>query len=86
MSTQLFYFSGTGNSLELARDIARNLDDTELVSITTVTAETIDINADVVGFMFPVYAWGVPRIMVDFIKRLKFKGNEYVFAAVTCGG
>ena len=43
MPPQLFYFSGTGNSLELARDIARNLDDTELMSISTVSEETIHI-------------------------------------------
>lgn len=86
MTPQLFYFSGTGNSLDLARDLARNLDDTELVSISTVSTETIDINADTVGFVFPVYAWGVPRIMAEFIKKLKFSGNEYVFAVVTCGG
>ncbi len=86
MSTQLFYFSGTGNSLQMARDIALNLDNTELVSIPSVSAEFIDIKADTVGFLFPVYAWGVPRIIMDFVSRLKFKGDEYVFAIVTCGG
>lgn len=86
MTTQLFYFSGTGNSLELARDLAANLEDTELVSIPAVSAESIDINTDTVGLVFPVYAWGVPRIIVDFVKKLKFKGNEYVFAVITCGG
>lgn len=86
MSTQLFYFSGTGNSLELARDIAKNLDKTELISIPLALGKEIYLKADTVGLIFPVYAWGVPRIIVDFVKQLKFKGNEYVFSVVTCGG
>jgi len=87
VSNQLFYFPGTGNSLELARDIAKNLDDTELVCIPSVLGKEIELSdIDTVGLIFPVYAWGVPRIITDFVKQLRFKGNEYVFAAVTCGG
>ena len=33
MKTQLFYFSGTGNSLRVAKDLAAILGDTEVVSI-----------------------------------------------------
>ncbi len=85
MGTQVFYFTGTGNSLELAKDVAQQLDGSQLISIPTVLGKEIDL-ADTIGLVFPVYAWGVPRIIIDFVKQLRFKGNEYVFALVTCGG
>ena len=38
-----------------------------------------------VGFVFPVYAWGVREIMTDFAKRLP-KPQVFTFSACTCGG
>ena len=33
MKTTIYYFSGTGNSLKVAKDIAEGLKDTEIVQI-----------------------------------------------------
>ncbi|MHB1316041.1 MAG: EFR1 family ferrodoxin [Christensenellales bacterium] len=86
MVTKIFYFSTTGNSLALARALGSGLGDTELISIPKAIDEPVDMNASRLGFVFPVYAWGLPRIVVDFLKGLKLPGKPYVFAAVTCGG
>lgn len=77
----IFYFSGTGNSAWVARQIAKAQQE-ELLAI----AEEINKNKEYalkdgekVGFVFPVYAWGPPGIVLRFIRQLKMKNPEYLF-------
>ncbi|MBN2144577.1 MAG: EFR1 family ferrodoxin [Candidatus Aureabacteria bacterium] len=86
MSNILYYFSGTGNSLKVAKDLSAELGETELVPITNVIKEDITAPAERVGIVFPVYCWGVPRIIRDFIERLKPAEPCYFFSVCTCGG
>ena len=86
MRTKLFYFSATGNSLEVARCIALKLEETELISIPKVLGKAVDIEGERIGFIFPVHAWGMPQIVERFIKSLKLSSNQYIFAIVTCAG
>jgi flavodoxin/ferredoxin len=86
LKTIIYYFSATGNSLAIARSIAAGVGEAELVSIPAVIAGKIDVDAPKIGLVFPVYAWGLPRIVTDFIKKLKFDKNQYIFAVATCGG
>ena len=72
----IFYFSGTGNSAWVARQLAEGQNE-ELLSI----AVEIDKNKEYklregekVGFVFPVYAWGPPEIVLRFIRRLTGSG------------
>lgn len=99
MNTILYYFSGTGNSLVIARDLAAALGNTTLTAIpralqepgagvpadAVVTAGAV-VTADAVGIVFPVYAWGPPRIVTDFINSRKWNNVPYLFAVCTCGG
>lgn len=85
MKTTLYYFSATGNSLKLARDVAASLGDCELVSIATaMDADTITSSSERIGFVFPVFAWGLPRMVSDFVDRVVLPGARYVFAISTC--
>ena len=80
----IFYFSGTGNSAWAARQLARRTDDTawDIISLK----EPPDVsNAQQIGFIFPVYAWGVPEVMADFVKSLP-KTQAFTFGLCTCGG
>lgn len=86
MSAELYYFSGTGNSLVVARDIAAKLDG-KLAAIPAVMGrETIATDADVLGIVFPAYCTRMPRIVERFIDKLPDLKNRYVFAIVTVGG
>ena len=40
-----------------------------------------------IGFVFPIYSWGPPKLILDFIKliQLEIKYNNYVFFVCTCG-
>ncbi len=86
MKTKIYYFSATGNSLKVAKDLAEKLGDTELVSIPKVMKSETDLSADSIGIVFPVYAWGMPLMVAKFIKRLRAEHGKYFFAVVTCGG
>jgi len=85
MSTTIYYFSGTGNSLNIAREIAAGLSDTKLVPMSKTINSDIDLSADRIGLVFPVYMWGAPLIVCDFISKLK-KSDKYFFSVVTYGG
>lgn len=63
----IFYFSGTGNSAWAARQLARLTGDT-VYDITNLKGLPKMEGAKQIGFVFPVYAWGVPEIMADFAK------------------
>ncbi len=86
MKTKIFYFTGTGNSLAVARDIANELEDAELVSIPAVIGRNIEANAPVIGIVFPVYMWGMPQMVVEFVKKLEIGANQHIFAVTTCAG
>lgn len=82
----IYYFSSTGNSLAYARDLAAGLGETDLVSIPRVGAGSLRPDAERVGIVFPVYVWGLPRIVAEFLGNLKVADSQYVFAVATCGG
>lgn len=85
MKTTIFYFSATGNSLNLTRNLANELGNCEIVPIAkAVCNETIKIAAPRVGIIFPVFAWGMPRIVEEFVSKLSFVGKPYIFAIATC--
>ena len=86
MNTILYYFSGTGNSLVIARNLAAALGNTTLVAIPRALREQGAFSADAAGIVFPVYAWGPPRIVTDFINSRNWHGIPYLFAVCTCGG
>lgn len=87
----VYYFSGTGNSLWVAAEIAEAQGE-KLVSIAAEldrAKDTYEITAQdgIIGFVYPVYAWGPPKIVLDFIRRLSVSGGKpYVFSVSTCGG
>lgn len=86
MDNQLFYFSGTGNCLKVARDLAGELGGADILPISKAMREGIDSSAKRIGIIFPVYMFGPPLIVAKFIKKLALDKDKYIFAIATCGG
>ena len=88
MNTIIFYFSGTGNSLLVARQIAAKMGDVPILSMTSMTDELAPKSggASVVGFVFPVYFYALPELVKAFVRKCVFEPDSYFFAAVTSGG
>lgn len=85
MSTKIFYFSGTGNSLYAAKKLASKLDDAEIIPIAEAIGKDINLDCDKAGIIFPVYAWGPPRIVAEFASSIDLK-DKYVFSIATYAG
>jgi ferredoxin len=77
----VFYFTGTGNSLAVAKRIGGNL-----ISIPQVIdSDNLHYEDDAIGVVFPVYALAAPKIVRCFLEKAQFKAN-YTFAIGAYGG
>lgn len=85
----IFYFSATGNSRHAAKRIADATDD-RAISITDCLKNDmfnfIAGNDETIGFAVPVYNFGLPVTVIDFINKLNLQGGGYGFTLVTYGG
>ena len=78
----IYYFSGTGNSKWIAEELASITGDIAL-NIMDSSISTL-IEGRTIGIIFPVYAWGPPEVVLDFVKKLEGKPS-FTFAVSTCG-
>ena len=90
----IYYFSGTHNSRYAALRLGSMCEeDVRFIPDTDPYTQAIDPDNDkTIGFVFPVYAWGVPPIVLDFIKRLPKsmaasinEESVYTWCVATCG-
>lgn len=83
---QIFYFTGTGNSLAIAREINLYFKNKgKLISIADLQDKAqVKITDDVVGFIFPCYLGDIPWVAKEFLLKLTFENSPYIFAAVDC--
>ena len=76
----IFYFSATGNSLAVAKQIGG-----KLISIPQVIDEpATHYKDDVIGVIFPVFSNAPPKMVEDFLNKATFEAN-YTFAIGTYG-
>jgi len=84
--TTIFYYTGTGNSLWAARALARELGNAELISMVDWDKKKHTIDSPVVGLIFPVHIWGVPRRVLEFLAALQEMSPDYIFAIANNAG
>ncbi len=87
--TEIYYFSGTGNSLVVAKDIAEKMKGNLIFIPSLMDKERIKTNADIIGIVFPVYYLGtvnIPLIVQQFVMKLDEISTKYIFAVCTYGG
>jgi ferredoxin len=81
----IFYFSGTGNSYQVAKDLSSQLTNCEAINMAGFDYTNLKgINR--MGFVFPTYFWGIPNIVKKFLSEIKINKETYTFAIATCGG
>ena len=83
MSTKIYWFSGTGNSLSVAKTLAEKLPDADLIPMAKAIQNPPEA-ADRIGLVFPVYAFGPPAMVERFIAKLKAPPDVYLFSVCTC--
>lgn len=86
----IFYFSGTGNSRFVAESIAEATGD----MLINITKDEMEQNREYrlqdgekLGFVFPIYWWGMPSLVEEFVQRMKLqvKEDSYIYGVSTYG-
>lgn len=76
----VFYFSATGNSLYVAKQL-----DTQQVSIPqAIHQENLTFQADSIGVVCPVYGHEMPAMVKEFLQKADFQ-TEYFYLILTYG-
>ena len=86
----IFYFSGTGNSKYVAEKIAEKTGDRVISMSDCLKKMHFDFQlkkGERLGFVYPVYYWGLPSVVKDFAKKFCVEkyGKHYSFSVATCG-
>lgn len=84
MSMEIYYFSGTGNSLFVARELQKKVPDSAIIPIVSLlNKDVIQTNGKTIGIIFPCHALTIPIAVKRFIKKIDVQSAEYIFAIAT---
>jgi Formate hydrogenlyase subunit 6/NADH:ubiquinone oxidoreductase 23 kD subunit (chain I) len=83
--TKIAFFSGTGNSLDVAKRLASKIENSELVSIMGILksnnyAET----AEKIVLVYPTYLMTIPLPVREYLRRTDIQNARYIAAITTC--
>ncbi|MBN2415215.1 EFR1 family ferrodoxin [bacterium] len=84
MTTRIYYFTGTGNALYVARTLGEKIGDAEIIPIPGTADQTSIAHTGAVGIVCPIYMFNLPYIVIDFIKKLQ--QPDYFFIVFAGGG
>lgn len=81
---EIYYFSGTGNSLHVAKELQKRIPHTTIVPVVkALKSGIVETSGDIIGLVFPVHAFTIPLIVEQFLKRVDLKSASYIFAFCT---
>jgi ferredoxin len=85
MKIRLYVYTGTGNSLWVARQLAGELKKAA-IEFMPYPKKPLKVQAEAVGIIFPVHIWGLPGRVIQFVNHLKAKPSTYFFAVAVNAG
>ena len=86
----IFYFSGTGNSKWIANQLSKEQKEDLVFIPDALRSGVLEFclkEEETIGFVFPIYSWAPPEIVLSFIQKLSLKGyrGQYLFFVCSCG-
>ena len=83
----ILYFSGTGNSEYVAKQIQNGLDEDALDLFTKLRLhDHSPLRSDTPWVVVtPTYAWRIPRIVSDWLIKTPLNGCKDIYFVMTCG-
>ncbi len=84
----ILYFSATGNSEYIARNIA-NLNNDSIVDMSIYLKDNkiMELESDTPYVVIaPIYISTMPTIIMDLLKKSKLDGNKNIYFIMTCAG
>ena len=86
MKNAIFYFTGTGNSLKVAKDIAAAVENSTVISMAANMDKVPSLRPErAVGFVFPVYYCGLPQLVGEFVSSVDLSHASYIYIVCTYG-
>ena len=82
----IYCYSGGGNCLDMAKNIAKELGDTDIVMMRSKPVKTDAREAKRVGFIFPCYGGGLPGKVEEYVKTILISPDAYTFGIVQYAG
>ena len=76
----VFYFTGTGNSLYVAKQI----EDAPISIPQAIHCKELDFSDESIGIVAPIYGHEVPPMVRDFMKKAAFH-TDYFYMILTYG-
>ena len=87
MKNVIFYFSGTGNNLYVARRIAEGLGDAKVYPLKAFTEyEDVLQTFDRIIFCIPSYHSHIPNYVQRIIQMMNFTPKQKIYSVIVCGG
>ena len=87
MKSVIYYFSGTGNNLAIAKQLARELGETTVLPMSElVQNKKIPEEYEWVGFTAPSYFSHVPPYVEECMKDVSYQEKQKVILIAGCGG
>jgi ferredoxin len=87
MSTEIYYFSGSGNSFYVAQELQKRIPGARLIPIASLLGEdVVKASGETVGFVFPTHGMIAPIPVRKFLKMVDLRSTRYLFAVATRGG
>lgn len=87
INTKIYYFSGTGNSMFIAKELIKLIPNTELISVVKAIQENnFTIESENVGFVFPCHGTTIPIPIKIFVEKMSITFSKYFFGIVTRAG
>ena len=79
----ILYFSGTGNSMAISRQLAERLGE-QVMPLSRAVARDLSQERRI-GLVFPCYWFNAPRAVTELLPRLQLPKDAYVFIVIPCG-
>lgn len=80
----IYYFSGTGNSRAVAQELSNRLN-MQAFDISEIAFAPDFREEQIVVWVFPIYSWGLPPVVADFISSLDAATDALHYMVCTCG-
>jgi len=85
MSAAIYYFSGTGNAYRVAKTVWAGLEHAKVINMAQQQSREDGYSNNVIGIVFPLYYFGLPVLVEEFLQQLDIPQFAYVFVIVTRG-
>lgn len=79
----IYFFTGTGNSLKTAIELQKRIEDSKIIAIKSIDFNKYEVISDKMIIVSPLYFYGLPLIVKDFIQYTSFLKVKSVSCIIT---